>query len=229
MNENHQLGQLGGLQSQAPTSNPSSARDRDLKAQQASTGTFHGAGSASRAILIPRQVRDLEDIKCHQICCGQSHSLILTTEGDVYGLGNNSHGQLGFPVQRHPVVSQPLKATIQGGPKIAQIACSSSHTLLLTEAGGLLGAGLNESGQVGLGLGRSRVVVEDFQRVLLPAHGTVEKIWCTDGVSGAAVKASDGSLEIWIWGRFGTDDQMSDCSPRQIPIPPEILNKGGVK
>ena len=108
------------------------------------------------------------------------------------------------------------------------MACSSSHSLLLTEEGEVLGAGLNESGQVGLGLVR-RIVVEEFQMISLPTSGCVEKIWCNDGVSGAAIKAGDGSLEIWIWGRFEAQNQMDECAPRMISIPSEILNKGGIK
>ena len=40
-------------------------------------------------------VKDVEKIgKIKMICCGNSHNLVLNSEGKVYGWGSNNYGQL---------------------------------------------------------------------------------------------------------------------------------------
>jgi alpha-tubulin suppressor-like RCC1 family protein len=44
---------------------------------------------------IPRKVKALEKKKIIEISCGEAHSLVLSEQGHLYGIGANSCGQLG--------------------------------------------------------------------------------------------------------------------------------------
>ena len=93
LNDNHQLGQLGGAYAGGTQSSHAFESNRLHEVVLSpSTGSFPSGCSTSKAILIPRLVRDFENVKVKHIGCGSSHSMILTTSGEVYALGNNSHG-----------------------------------------------------------------------------------------------------------------------------------------
>lgn len=58
-------------------------------------------------ILVPRVLdwKDAKDVK--NIACGPTHTLILTTQGQVYSCGSNDHSQLGHELPRkRPRMSQ---------------------------------------------------------------------------------------------------------------------------
>jgi alpha-tubulin suppressor-like RCC1 family protein len=60
-------------------------------------GNFQcGVDNCFEDILEPIKVPFLSDIKIKQISCGYFHSLLLTDDGDVYGMGRNIEGQLGL-------------------------------------------------------------------------------------------------------------------------------------
>ena len=46
--------------------------------------------------LRPSVIKDLNDVDIIQVSAGDAHSLVLTSEGDVYSFGCGTHGQLGF-------------------------------------------------------------------------------------------------------------------------------------
>jgi alpha-tubulin suppressor-like RCC1 family protein len=43
----------------------------------------------------PRKVKALEKQKIIEISCGEAHSLVLSNNGHLFGIGANSCGQLG--------------------------------------------------------------------------------------------------------------------------------------
>uniref|UniRef100_A0A8K9UEI5 RCC1-like domain-containing protein n=1 Tax=Oncorhynchus mykiss TaxID=8022 RepID=A0A8K9UEI5_ONCMY len=84
-----------------------------------------------------------------QVACGNSHSLALTTGGQVFSWGLNSHGQLGLgkgvPLQPIPALVRPLT-----GVPVTQVAAGGTHTLALTLPGLVYCCGANRAGQLGL-------------------------------------------------------------------------------
>ena len=118
------------------------------------------SGAAIQNIQFPRELKDL-DFQVKQIACGLSHSLILTTTGEVLALGENSHGQLGLPVSSNPILSFPTRSILKLPDEmlhglvsydISQVSTSpghDSHSLLLVCGANrqiLLGSGLNSHG-----------------------------------------------------------------------------------
>jgi len=88
------------------------------------------------------------------LACGFAHNICVTTEGKIFGWGNQSHGQLGqgeapndnpFQVGLRPLRRPKLIATL----KKPKIACGKNFSLLYDE-GVLYGCGDNKSGQLGI-------------------------------------------------------------------------------
>ncbi|PVD18761.1 hypothetical protein C0Q70_21313 [Pomacea canaliculata] len=83
------------------------------------------------------------------VCCGQTSSLALMDNGEVYGWGYNGNGQLGLGNN----VNQPNPCRIHSlqGVIVSQIVCGYAHTLALTDEGSLYAWGANSYGQLGTG------------------------------------------------------------------------------
>jgi regulator of chromosome condensation len=75
----------------------------------------------------PLIVEDQDIVDC---AVGESHAIVLTSEGEVYAVGNNTNGQLGLPVEKAaswtkvPLDSRP-------GSSISAIACGPRNSFLI--------------------------------------------------------------------------------------------------
>ena len=74
-----------------------------------------------------------------------SHTLMLTKDGDVYGIGRNHYEQLGIAGN---IYNEPI--LIPNVNNIISISAGHHHSLLLTSDGRVLGAGGNIKGQLGI-------------------------------------------------------------------------------
>lgn len=83
------------------------------------------------------------------IACGWAHSILLDSEGIVYGIGYNSHGQLGLGNTN--AVGTLTK--IPDLPIIEYIACSLHSTFCVDKDGSVWSCGYNVFGQLGLNSG----------------------------------------------------------------------------
>jgi RCC1 and BTB domain-containing protein len=94
----------------------------------------------------PTLVEALKDKRVVQVACGQEHCIVLTDEGSVYGMGRNSHYQLG---NTKNTSQQPHLILALDPMKIKFIACGANHTMVINEEGKLYGFGQNNNGQIG--------------------------------------------------------------------------------
>jgi hypothetical protein len=81
-----------------------------------------------------------------KISTGRSHSLFLLENGDLYGCGSNSCGQLGMGT-----LDQQLLPHLISIENIRDIACGHDHSLACTRDGQLYAFGHPEYGQLGDG------------------------------------------------------------------------------
>ena len=82
-----------------------------------------------------------------QFVCGNSHSLFLDSEGNVYSVGNNLQGQLGLGHN----TNQNVLNKIPNIPPIKIISCVGPSCYLVDFEGDLWSFGCNEYGQLGHG------------------------------------------------------------------------------
>ncbi|KAL3804643.1 hypothetical protein HJC23_008458 [Cyclotella cryptica] len=89
--------------------------------------------------LRPTLVQALENIVLQQITCGWSHSVALTTNGEVYTWGNGDHGKLGHGNGKKVSTPQLVEKLI--GQKVVSVASYNEHTAALVEPNAILSEG----------------------------------------------------------------------------------------
>ena len=96
------------------------------------------------------------DELCHkgvkQFYNGYQFALALTNDNNIYGWGNNEHGQLG---KGYTNLNKIFKPNLINGlnEEIIEMSCGSAHSLVLTSDGVVYGWGGNTYGQIGGGRG----------------------------------------------------------------------------
>jgi alpha-tubulin suppressor-like RCC1 family protein len=131
--------------------------------------------------------------KVTKVCCGAFYSAAISEEGNLYGWGYNSSGQVGsgaFSTQ-----ATPVKIIFPGDPQVVDVSCGFAHTLALTADGALYSWGRNDNGELG-------VPGEENATTPIPVEipGTITKIFAT---FHSLVQTTDGSLYGWGWNGFG--------------------------
>ena len=107
-----------------------------------------------------------KNLKAIKVSCGNEHSLILSQDKNVYGVGNNEDGLLCLP-ENELKTYKPVKINfivnnkenniennnekkIEYNGKIVDISCGTVHNLALTEDGNVFSWGSFQGGQLGL-------------------------------------------------------------------------------
>ncbi|XP_061576509.1 probable E3 ubiquitin-protein ligase HERC6 [Cololabis saira] len=154
-------------------------------------------------------------IRIVQVACGNSHSLALTTGGDVFSWGSNSHGQLGLgkevPVQHNPA----LVCSLTGVP-VTQISAGGTHTLFLTLSSLVYCCGANKCGQLGL----NRVDEKGrFNICMVPALRPLGVSFISCGESHTAVLTESGGVYTFgegSHGQLGHNSSTNEVRPRLV-------------
>jgi alpha-tubulin suppressor-like RCC1 family protein len=81
---------------------------------------------------------------------GENHTIVVMTDGTVYGCGYNFYGQLGIGNTTDQYSLTPM-TSIPAGKKAQSVSCGYNHTIVLMEDGTVYGCGYNFNGQLGIG------------------------------------------------------------------------------
>ncbi|XP_052871008.1 E3 ubiquitin-protein ligase highwire [Anopheles cruzii] len=85
-----------------------------------------------------------------QIACGQHHSLVLTSSGEVFSFGSNQYGQLGTGDLQAPAGGRPHLIRFPSGTGTAvSVAAGSNHSVVLSSRGAVFTFGNYHKGQLG--------------------------------------------------------------------------------
>ncbi|KAI4565134.1 hypothetical protein MJT46_009477 [Ovis ammon polii x Ovis aries] len=152
-----------------------------------------GSGSTANQPT-PRKVTNCLHIKrVVGIACGQTSSMAVLDNGEVYGWGYNGNGQLGLGNNGNQLT--PVRVAALHSVCVNQIVCGYAHTLALTDEGLLYAWGANTYGQLGTG---------NKNNLLSPAHIMVEKervieIAACHSAHTSAAKTQGG--HVYMWGQ----------------------------
>ncbi|KAL3909719.1 MAG: hypothetical protein SGILL_007976 [Bacillariaceae sp.] len=158
----------------------------------------HGNGET---YLTPTLVESLVEDGCSvtDVVLGESHTTVLTTEGEVLSTGAGSYGRLGNGETSEDSLYFDAVEILQAGT-VTQIAGGKSFTLALTKEGVVHGWGRNHKGQLGTGFGMA-VDMYSMEQIPTPIDAdelinrTVTKI--AAGSNHAACITSSGELFWW--------------------------------
>ncbi|XP_074657559.1 RCC1 and BTB domain-containing protein 1-like [Tubulanus polymorphus] len=125
------------------------------------------------------------------IACGQTSSMCIVDNGDVFGWGYNGNGQLGLGNNINQ--TNPCRLALPHGVFIMQIACGYAHTLALSDEGCLYAWGANSYGQLGTGNKSNMVspvrIAEDMGRFI--------EIGASHYNHVSAARTQVGSVYMW--------------------------------
>ncbi len=152
------------------------------------------------------------------VAAGLNHSLALTTSGQVYGVGDNTYGELGNGASSTTPVTAPVPVSLPAGTTITAISAGDASSLALSSTGTVYAWGINNAGQ--LGIGSSAADSTTPVAVTLPAGTVVTAI--SAGFAHNLALTSTGA--IYAWG-FGTSGQLGNgasatsTSPVLVKLP----------
>ena len=145
-----------------------------------------------------------------QFVCGSHHSLFLDSEGNVYSVGYNLHGQLGLGHN----TKQNVLNKIPNIPPIKAISCGNASSYLIDFEGNLWTFGASRCGQLGHGdktdKNAPKIVknLKDIQQI-------------SNGSCGRHFFVKNSQNQIFVTGnncggQLGTGDTQSLLIPKEI-------------
>lgn len=172
---------------------------------------------------VPTLLDSLEGKDIVHVAAGEYHTAFLTGEGEVYCVGNNESGQLGFGGREGS--SLPVRVAALDTRTVVHLACGSSHTVAVTDLGSLASWGLSEFGQLGLSDSRPHSGGGGFSEVLQPriVKGSKELRFTRVACGANHTLALTGSGEVYSFGQgtFGAlgHGNTVDCNvPTQVSM-----------
>jgi alpha-tubulin suppressor-like RCC1 family protein len=166
-------------------------------------GTGTGSGNSPQNQLTPVQVMN----GVASVSIGLSHSMILMNNGELYGSGSNSYGQLG---SGDTVTKYSPTLVLEG---VAAVSCGQAYTMAVKADGTLWASGENTLGQLGLGDAANRSA---FTQV----SGMADVAAVSAAGCHTLVLKKDGT--VWacganMYGQLG--DGTTTASPSFIQVP----------
>uniref|UniRef100_A0A4W3H429 RCC1 and BTB domain containing protein 2 n=2 Tax=Callorhinchus milii TaxID=7868 RepID=A0A4W3H429_CALMI len=161
-----------------------------------------GSGSTANQPT-PRRVSScLQNKVAVTIACGQTSSMAVLDNGEVYGWGYNGNGQLGLGSNGNQPT--PCRLAALHGIHVCQIVCGYAHTLALTDEGMLYSWGANAYGQLGIGIKSNQSCPV---QVKMERERVVEIAACHSSHTSAA-KTQSG--QVYMWGQ---------CRGQSVTVP----------
>ena len=207
------------------------AADRSVYTWGRGRRTLGLGGPPGRDVLRPARVPDLGRVVA--LAAGERHAVALDVDGGVLTWGvDDGHGVLGRPLTGHKAdrvfplsrrvdgpwlvddvsraEGRPAALALPEGAEVVAAAAGGLHTVLVTAAGGLLGFGANNHGQLGV----SRQGHLDFDA---PDY--------VDGADGVVAAAARGHGTVFL-GRDGSVRALGAFQPVRSRRP-TALDAGG--
>ena len=129
-----------------------------------------------------------------QVACGDTHTLLLKTDGTVWSCGSAYGGQIGLGVSDTQVMEFTKVSNISDAK---QVECYGDVSFVLKNDGSLWACGENDFGQLGLGDSGSSNERTSFTQVTTNINNDVKQVFC--GSYHTVILKNDGT--IWTCGR----------------------------
>ncbi|KAJ8686528.1 hypothetical protein QAD02_022322 [Eretmocerus hayati] len=163
----------------------------------------------------------LEGVRLVDIACGWDSSILLSETGQVFGLGSNTHGQLGSLRS----VTKESAALIEGLPPICKLAMGLRHSAVITRDSKLFVSGDGTKGQLGVKIEAGVRSLHDF--VLVPDLDDVSEVSCGQHHTVAITKNN----RVFAWGdnkhgQLGIDPKLHPrvSTPVEVRINADALD-----
>ncbi|KAJ5066120.1 rcc1-like g exchanging factor-like protein [Anaeramoeba ignava] len=139
-------------------------------------GEYINPKKPNRFINISSLIEDTNDRIIQDIVSGANAIYLLTSNQNVYGIGSNYYGQLGFDYETLEKAEKPI-LMMKNVSKIFS-GNNSTHVFLLNSNQELFGCGYNEYGQLGLGESRAETKIQKLTKIQNIPKGKIIDIQC---------------------------------------------------
>eukprot|EP00741_Cyanophora_paradoxa_P015422 tig00020875_g14885.t1 len=179
-------------------------------------GTLGQLGHGDDADLAePRLLLAMLGRQIGMIACGNQHTCLLTSDGQVFTFGRGNFGQLGLGTTIM-AGSQPTPRQIVAmqGKRCTALGCGWYHTALLTDTGELWMCGAGEYGRLGLGDETNQA-----EPVLLKALQGKDVVSVSCGGFHSVALTRTGAVYSWgggYFGQLGHGDDRERRTPRLV-------------
>lgn len=179
------------------------------------------------AIKLPRVEGDTDEgMQVRSMSAGRAHLVVVTENGTVFTLGNNSYGQCGRLIieeecyTRSAVIHRIPQVDICGEEdEIVSVECGQDHTMFLTKLGKVYTCGWGADGQTGQGnyysAGAITLIAGDIEKE------RIVRIACASD----CVLALNEHGDVFGWGNseYGQLDDSPDadmqlCTPKALKL-----------
>jgi len=110
-----------------------------------------GTGAGADTLVRPTLLRDLQHTAIDTLACGGTHTLFLSSRGDLFAAGACTYGQLGLgDDERSRYTPVRVAASEVGGVPVVGVAAGQRHSLVVTAAGNVYSFGDNVDAQLGM-------------------------------------------------------------------------------
>ncbi|XP_059086233.1 RCC1-like G exchanging factor-like protein [Tigriopus californicus] len=162
------------------------------------------------------------------IGCGRAHTIVLSSDNQVFSIGNNAYGQCGRPVlPNEDYFRNRVIHTVKGpwesadeDETIVDVVCGQDHTFFLSTRGQLFSCGWGADGQLGGG---------DYASQHTPTliHGDLKGENVVKVASSAdCVLALTDQGEVFGWGNSEYGQLASVTDEQQINTPHKLNTRG---
>ncbi|XP_071400405.1 RCC1 and BTB domain-containing protein 1-like isoform X2 [Centroberyx affinis] len=153
-----------------------------------------GSGSTANQPSPRRVSSSLQGKNVVGITCGQTSSMAVIDNGEVYGWGYNGNGQLGVGNNGNQLT--PCRLAALQGLCIQQIVSGYAHCLALTDEGLLYAWGANTYGQLGTG---NKINQLSPVHIMAEKDSRVVEIAACHSTHTSAAKTQSG--QVYMWGQ----------------------------
>ncbi|CAD6998943.1 unnamed protein product [Ceratitis capitata] len=181
-------------------------------------------------INLPRLEHETDaDMKIRCMSAGRAHLVVVTQNGTIFSMGNNSYGQCGRAIIENEdyrgsaLIHRIYEKEICGGnDDIVSVVCGQDHTMFLTRLGSVYTCGWGADGQTGKGNYETNGVIAQAKGDINGEH--IVKLACASD----CVLAINEKGDVFGWGNseYGQLDD-SENAETQVSTPRALaLTKG---
>ncbi|XP_023587336.1 RCC1 and BTB domain-containing protein 2 isoform X3 [Trichechus manatus latirostris] len=174
-----------------------------------------GNGTTNHGLVPCHISTNLSNKQVIEVACGSYHSLVLTSDGEVFAWGYNNSGQVGSG----STANQPIPRRVTGclqNKVVVNIACGQMCSMAVVDAGEVCVWGYNGNGQLGLGSSGNQPTP---CRIAALQGIRVQRVAC--GYAHTLVLTDEGQVYAWganSYGQLGTGNKSNQSYPTPVMV-----------
>ncbi|ELK08879.1 RCC1 and BTB domain-containing protein 2 [Pteropus alecto] len=174
-----------------------------------------GNGTTNHGLVPCHISTNLSNKQVIEVACGSYHSLVLTSDGEVFAWGYNNSGQVGSG----STANQPIPRRVTGclqNKVVVNIACGQMCSVAVVDNGEVYVWGYNGNGQLGLGSSGNQSTP---CRIAALQGICVQRVAC--GYAHTLVLTDEGQVYVWganSYGQLGTGNKSNQSYPTPVAV-----------